>query len=511
MKTIFQFLLILFNSINCFSQVLFQKEFSLPNGCTSESICQTSDSSIYSAGIAKNWVVNDRGIFVVKCDKEGRRLWSNVYNTTDYSEFGINIIPANDNGIYIANVPVTGSFGAISVIKLDSSGNVIWRKMYNNINSISVQNMSVSSDYGFVLTGSVSPSLDSFIILADSAGNVLVKKRHRVLNSYYGHSITSIRRTFDNGFILCGSVAYTPLKYLILLIKTDSTGLYKWAYTYGSGGAFDVIQTENNNYVLTATDQDSNSINKSIVIRTDSVGSILWDKEYNCSSRQMSASKVLETSNKDLLFFGRINTWSNADAFLLRTDQNGNELSANFYSAPQGNLSGLGIIKDYDEQFVFSSTVSNSGQVSMNLTRTDSMGFNECNHHYFNTTFVEGRQKTVAYASTQNLSLSYSQATLLKTVAGSDSDPCTITGKNEVESINNLSLYPVPVKDFLFFRYKDYASEISYKIFNSMAQKLLVGKQNSNEAIDVSTIAPGIYYLKCEVHGQSTFRKFIKN
>lgn len=91
-------------------------------------------------------------------------------------------------------------------------------------------------------------------------------------------------------------------------------------------------------------------------------------------------------------------------------------------------------------------------------------------------------------------------------------DDIKITGTLSVNEfdVNNITIYPNPVNgNMLNVKLRATTSEVSYIITNMLGQKLTQGKV-SNEAIDVSNLASGSYFLSIDSNGKTSVKRFVK-
>ena len=84
----------------------------------------------------------------------------------------------------------------------------------------------------------------------------------------------------------------------------------------------------------------------------------------------------------------------------------------------------------------------------------------------------------------------------------------SIISSNRDELLTEVSVFPNPVADFLF-----YTSDLSvtYTIFNMSGDLCLKGELQTNDPLDISTLCPGSYFLvTMDEKGTKKPQKFIK-
>jgi len=92
---------------------------------------------------------------LIKTDSSGNKLWDKTYGGALNDE-AYSVIQTEDDGYALAGS--TYAFGAglwdAWLIKTDSSGNILWSQTYGGIGDDQAISMIISSDGGFVLSGS---------------------------------------------------------------------------------------------------------------------------------------------------------------------------------------------------------------------------------------------------------------------------------------------------------------------------------------------------------------------
>ena len=162
-------------------------------------------------------------------------------------------------------------------------------------------------------------------------------------------SARSIQRTMDNGYIIAGSTDYgkRQLKKVgisfddVYLLKIDADGNKVWEKTfrweeYNSNGhdiAYSVQQTLDNGYILAGATRSEESSVDVLLIKTSSIGEMLWQKKFGENTYDEIAFSVRQTSDNGFIIAGRTIDLFNpdpenrgGDAYLIKTDENGNKL-----------------------------------------------------------------------------------------------------------------------------------------------------------------------------------------
>jgi hypothetical protein len=139
----------------------------------------------------------------------------------------------------------------------------------------------------------------------------------------------SVIQTSDGGYALVGwTYSYGAGSCDFWLVKTDSTGSLQWNKTYGGtnvDNALSLIRTSDNGYVLIGETLSFGAGNYDFwLVRTDPVGNMQWGKTYGGANSD-SGYSVVQTVDGGYAIAGRTNSFgSNYDFWLVKTDLLGN-------------------------------------------------------------------------------------------------------------------------------------------------------------------------------------------
>ncbi|HEV7230254.1 MAG TPA: hypothetical protein VGO45_02935, partial [Bacteroidia bacterium] len=141
-------------------------------------------------------------------------------------------------------------------------------------------------DGGFILAGMTSSyglgESSMYIVRTDSFGN---KKWSSAIGGVNISQAYSVRETPDRGFAICG---YTNCSgyggYDMYLVKTDSTGKFLWEKTYGGANwdfGYGMELLKDSGFVLCGeTFSITNGGSDAFIVRTDKNGDTLWTRHY---------------------------------------------------------------------------------------------------------------------------------------------------------------------------------------------------------------------------------------
>jgi len=167
--------------------------------------------------------------FVRKVDMSGIVVDSSVYDyATEIS--GIRI-QSSDNGFIICGQSFdTLGFTQVCLMKIDSSGNVVWRKTLTTSNDNIPTSFDIFQNGRIYITGKTidqSNNVDLFIINADSIGNFLWKRDYCLPGPIgcVASAGNSIIESSDHSVVVCGQVQHTASYPKLYFLKADDNGL----------------------------------------------------------------------------------------------------------------------------------------------------------------------------------------------------------------------------------------------------------------------------------------------
>lgn len=133
-------------------------------------------------------------IFVVKLDMSGNVIWKYQYGGPEREE-AFSIIYA-DNSIYVAGYEMSDNEGGLSdvaVMKLDAAGNVIWKYQYGGDSTDRAYAMTLSGSNlyltGYETSDTAGGKADVFVMKLDTNGNISWKKQYGGTENDKGYAI----------------------------------------------------------------------------------------------------------------------------------------------------------------------------------------------------------------------------------------------------------------------------------------------------------------------------------
>ncbi len=322
---------LLFFSVRCYAQNIFQKTYGGAKSDGASFIIQCKEGGYAVLGTTYSFGVGDADLYLIRIDYSGNILWSKTYGGSGKDE-SFSVQQTADSGFIIAARTTSFNlFGTTAyVIKTDKKGNVIWSNVYPSgefFNGSDIRQIIETSSHNYLMAG-FSDVGAAFLVYINSSGGIIWTNS---IGSIGQEPLIQIQEMNDGNFIGAGftngigSGDYDG--WLMKISKSD--GNVMWNKTYGSAGEdlfYSVSQTKDNGFIVGGFTGSFSVSGDMLLVKTDSAGNVQWSKTYGSASGNETYANVRETSNGDLAIAG----WTNGfgagdnDLLLFRTNASGN-------------------------------------------------------------------------------------------------------------------------------------------------------------------------------------------
>ncbi len=320
-----------FNASGSVGIIPWAKAFGLSNWDTGVQFCETSDGGYVIAGCTKSSGSGGYDILVLKINSSGNILWAKTFGGSGDEEAN-SMCKTSDGGYLVAGY--TNSFGSgssdIFVLKLDDSGNIVWAKAYGGSDIDVAKVIFETSDGKYIVAGNTTSfgegSFDFLVLKLDTDGTVLWSKT-------YGQSdyedLSSMVKLSGDGYVMLGyQLSFSSNDGNIVVVKLDSDGDILWSKLYGGNDedrCYSIVETSDGGYTITGYTSSFGAGYKDVlVMKLTSSGNVSWAKTYGNADNE-GGNSIFQTSDGGYLITG-YTTLSNRgeDFFILKLDSNGN-------------------------------------------------------------------------------------------------------------------------------------------------------------------------------------------
>jgi len=265
---------------------------------------------------------------------------------------------------------------------LAQSTGPLWTKTYGDGGIAHAYSICHTSDGGFAMAGKFRDSdeagWDVYLVRTDSDGDTLWTR------SFGGPGDEIARgliQTTDGGFVVAGRTqSIGDMDCSIYLLKTDADGKKVWVKTYGETEmdfAKSVIQTSDGGYALVGGTMGANGETyDAYLVRTDADGNEMWAKSYGGDDGEFATS-IDETQDGGFIIGGATESFGEGalDVYLIRTDGNGEVRWARTYGGEDWDVA-WDVRATSDDGFIAAGETKSFSEYGMDvyLVKTDADG-----------------------------------------------------------------------------------------------------------------------------------------
>lgn len=281
---------------------------------------QTADSGYVIVGTTDSFGAGENDIYLIKTDAFGNTTWTKTYGGAEM-EFGFDVQQTTDCGYFITGR--TKSFGMGNwdyyFVRTNSFGDSLWTKTYGGSGNDRARAGKQTYDGGFIVAGETSLTQyggekDICLINTDSSGNLIWTKKYGGIGN---DEAWDVQQTSDNGFIITATTnSFGMGNWDYYLIKTDPLGDTLWTKTYGGfagDGARSCKQTSDGGYIISGWSCSFGGSYQAWIVKTNATGDILWDQVLGGFDQDESQS-IDQTSDGGYISVGMTRSYGAGDA-----------------------------------------------------------------------------------------------------------------------------------------------------------------------------------------------------
>lgn len=241
------------------SSGVFQWDKSIGGGSAEDRafcVLQTNDGGYIVAGNTDSYGAGGSDVYVIKTDSNANVTWTRTFGGTA-DDVGRSVIQLSNGDYLVADYTYGYGAGFIDyyLIRLSPSGTVLWNKTYGGNSYDVCYEVEETNDGGFILAGSGTNfgtgNFDGYLVKTNSSGTVLWSKVYGGSND---DRFLSVTQTADRGYITCGRTqSFGNGFHDAYVVKTDSVGTVQWTKAFGGTNweeAYCIRQTTDGGYVM---------------------------------------------------------------------------------------------------------------------------------------------------------------------------------------------------------------------------------------------------------------------
>jgi hypothetical protein len=487
-------------------------------GAFSAVIESNTSQSYYIAG-KRGFNSTQWNPFIMKLNLAGDAIWAKHYDCGIRQDelYDIKELP---NGYLIAAGVEYGNGTDLlnfNLMKLDSAGNLLWRKAYRRTYNEYCYSFELTPDNGFILVGlstdSGSTNSKGLIIKTDSLGQMLWAKNIKPIGG--SNNIKKIIKLNNGNYVCMGAWYTSPSTYLF---EMDTAGTVIWLNTYqGAAGNYLAVAPDNGFIV-----SGSHSTN-GFLLKVDSIGNFQWSNEYIQTSNSANNYAITNGRNHTYVFEGMNNDGNNTthDLTITKVDSVGNIIWSNSYGPNINNVNGTAIIRTADSTY-FALGGPYSGFVQQGiLVKINDSGNSGCLQDA-ETLQVAPLTITIAPGSYLDSVITLNEVNP-STIEALEDTTSTITCTDFNVNVNpiffseeTISIFPNPFSNTIAITVqKEHMHTLSYTIRNLLGQTIFYYEEKADDniystSVDLSFVSKGIYILELTIDGLRTTRKIAK-
>lgn len=403
----------------------------------------------------------------------------------------------HDGGYITCAIDQTTNGGDFLVIKTDINGNEQWRYHNNKFDGFDSTNALYSIketlDGGFIGIGNIQKDpftnyYDHLIVKLDSLGNLVWEKEYNFANSDW---LSAIYETEDTSYIISGTANDDNI-----FLRLNSQGDSIWSKKIpkqNNSVVFNVskiFKMDSSYYYLGYTDSVTPSLNSfgfTTIIKTDSLGNLVWKKDFRDTSSVYGTSYFRVTNDSNFL----INCAMKTSSSLYYIQQKKVDLLGNWLSStypPFGGKFESDSISCYAQSgFINSDSLYFRKGNFITGTKRNIYGF-YCHDCFFLDLIIDSRNDMLICGSQDFFGV---VGILVKGI-----DTLMSVGNNELVNFKQpVKAFPNPTSEWLNFEVNN-INNYNLQLFNSVGN-IVTEYSNlslSYFSIKVNSFPKGFYY-----------------
>jgi hypothetical protein len=429
------------------------------------------------------------------------------------------VLQDSDANIYMLGTTVFTNNAQVALTKTDWNGNYIWTKYYGgSFNDFGISMIIYNNE--LIITyekESVSGNIDIGLIKVDTSGAVIWQND---VSSSLNESPRQIIKSLDNQFLICGFISDDFSSNDIYVVKTDSLGNIIWDIAIGGSDndyASGIIQLPDSTIIVSGDTRSFSTGGYDVyLIKLDKNGNILWDQAYG-NQYDNGSQGIIFTQNQKVFIFGETHTGIGLDFdyYTLLVDTSGAQLWQ-YDLGWEGTDAAFSAIESSDGNFIltgYSNSNDTLNPLNLSVFKINHSGNILWQQFYggagvdigFNIIHSQGGGVLVT-GQTYDENFDTQQYLLHLTYTG-------VLNSIESDAIeaqrNNGAVFPNPFSESFFIQKTTSDADVVYEMFSIKGEEIPIIVQN-NKIIPSINLPPSLYFLRETSAAGVNFYKIIK-
>lgn len=327
MKHLLPIILISILPLFGFSQYRFQQVIGTDSLDRFNTVIPLTDGTTILAGETKTPGGGGKDGLVVRIDALGNLMWSRTFGGSDEENFQ-EMVLTSDGGIAILGTSYSypSGNGQMILVKIDTTGQLIWEHTYGGNLFEEGFGMAEDSDGGFILTGYGQSygagSNDNYVIKTDNLGGIVWQKN---IGSTGTERPWNIKPYGAGGYLLTGYTGSFGNWLQCFVSRLDSTGTPMWTQLIGDENidVGQVVREVAGGEILVAGQYASDSVTlKGLLWKLDPSGNTIWAKAYSANG-DMAFHDIEVDADGDYTITGSTGNKPTRNGLIMHTDSSG--------------------------------------------------------------------------------------------------------------------------------------------------------------------------------------------
>lgn len=285
----------------------------------------SNDGNLIIAAVTNSFGAGSSDVYLIKADSDGNLIWSKTFGGIDV-DFIRDILQTSDSGFILAGQVNFSTSTVLSyVIRTNANGDTLWTRAYGGMGTEWLTSVQSLSDGSYLLAGGLASFVSSMIVRKiDSQGNLLWSKEY---NDGRNHTSPNIIIN-SSGDIFIANGRFSPGIHHAILTNLDTSGNVLWLKAFGGGnvGKGNVILTTDGGFLFSGS-YGAHQHHDACLIKCNSMGDVVMTKLYiSPYPHYQIAQDVIQTSDGGIAMAGTTYYYGSggSDIYFIKTDANGN-------------------------------------------------------------------------------------------------------------------------------------------------------------------------------------------